>query len=201
MTQPAPPNAPPSEALLEDEQDDDPEVLERVSGPLPHMAFAFAGGCVAVAALIVVTAIGAVASLPTLREAQNRALERKAIASLRAIAVAQRRFREEDRDRNGKHDYGTLSQLAMAGLLDPDLASGLKDGYLFEAGVGLLSPEEEWMAVANPVASYMGDRCFVLNHEGSIHYQQWGQRLSLELERCTIPGGTQRLLRSEEADR
>ena len=56
-------------------------------------------------------------------------------------------------------------------LIDSVLASGTKQGYLFEVHVSPENPEFQWMAVANPaLPTTTGDRFFATNHEGVIFY-------------------------------
>jgi hypothetical protein len=95
--------------------------------------------------------------------------ERSAIEALKTIATAESVFREGDKDGNGALDYGTLAQLGEARLIDAELASGTKDGYLFAAGPSASTSEFLWFAVANPeVPTVTGDRYFETNHAAVI---------------------------------
>jgi len=97
--------------------------------------------------------------------------ERSVLRSLKTIVIAESDFREGDKDRNGALDYGTLAQLGEAGLIDAELASGRKDGYLFAAAPSTSTSEFLWFAVANPeVPGVTGDRYFMTNHAAVIFY-------------------------------
>ena len=192
VTEASPP--PPLDDLLDEPLELDPDTAERVVGALPNMVFALLGGCLAVAGVALVVAVGSVAALPTLREARSQTMEREAIAALREVAEAQARFRREDLDANKVKDFGALGQLGLADLLDPDLASGVKNGYRFEVGASAVAPTAEWMAVANPIGLMnRGGRSFVINHEGVVHFV-FNQHLTLDLHTCPIPQGAARVL-------
>jgi len=83
--------------------------------------------------LIVVAIIGLIAALaiPGLQRAKRYAQSGSAIQSLRTITTAEtlyeRRFRV----------YGTLTDLAPEGTIDPNLAVGNKSGYIFTLSITL----------------------------------------------------------------
>jgi hypothetical protein len=123
--------------------------------------------------------IGLVAMIPLLlvplalghlTEHRKNRNETQAIGALKAIGSAQALFREADKDGDGSLDYGTLAELGSSGttgLIDAVLASGTKDGYLFEATYGATTSEFIWYATARPVLpGVSGDRYFATNHEG-----------------------------------
>lgn len=103
---------------------------------------------------------------------------------------AQERFRTEDLDRNGVNDYGDLGSLFRAGLIDSELAHGMKYGYAFEVRPSRASPEYRWMGVANPSHPSVDDRSFLVNHIGTIYYRHGLSNLN---EDCEIPPDARRL--------
>lgn len=138
-----------------------------------------------VLALVVIALLIAV---PNLIEARKHGNEAGAIGDLKAIGTAQARFRAEDLEGDGKLDYGTLEELAAAGLLDEALASGTKRGYTFSVHVPAATPEYLWMAVANPVeVGETGERHFATNHEGVTFYTTSGP-LAVTSD-AAMPGG------------
>lgn len=106
-------------------------------------------------------------------EARKKGNEAVAIAVLRTINSAQTLFREADKDNDGLLDYGTLAELAEAGLIDEQVGAGLKSGYRFECRPGDKAPEFQWMATATAVElGVSGSRNFVTNHAGVIYYSR-----------------------------
>lgn len=190
LQQQRPGEAPPPQPVLEVPAPIDPELGLRVAGSVPAAGFSFLVGCVAVAGVLVVAGIGTIAL--TTRASENRGEERaaRAIESMRTLRQAQIKFREQDLDQDGVKDFGTLAELGMAGLIDADLASGIKDGYRFEVGPSQVSPDRDYMAVANPFAMGRNERSYVANQKGTL-YVFFNQHLELDLEGCAIPpGGT-----------
>jgi hypothetical protein len=113
--------------------------------------------------------------------------ERSALQALKTIAIAESIFREGDKDGNGALDYGTLEQLGRAELIDAELATGTKDGYLFAAGPSTSTSEFLWFAVANPeVPGATGDRYFETNHSGVLFYTTTGS-IALNTTDCDSP--------------
>jgi hypothetical protein len=139
-------------------------------------------GCVVLLGLILVIAI------PNLIEARKHRGETAPIGALKTIGTSQSLFREGDKDGDDTLDYGTLSELHAAGLIDDVLGSGTKMGYTFRVWHAPKTPEFLWMATANPIEpGKTGDRYFVVNQEGVIHYTTaapFGYRAD-----CTIPEG------------
>jgi len=114
-----------------------------------------------------VTAVLGALFLPRLLGGEQAAHERRATAALRALAIAQGRYRDEDRDANGARDYApSLEALARAGLLDPELATGTTSGYAFVVERG---DATAWSATATPLrAGESGERSFYLDSTGTI---------------------------------
>ena len=174
----------------------DLDVAERVESAPANLVFASLSGCLLVALVLVLALVGAVLALPTLREGNQRATEREAIRALRELEAAQTKFREDDLDGDGIRNFGSLGQLARAGLIGPDLASGVLRGFRLEVQPSQTEPEEAWIAVANRAETHTG-RSFVLNHKGAIHYT-YGELISPDLYRCTLPEGAHRMDKGEE---
>jgi hypothetical protein len=116
--------------------------------------------------------------------------EMRAIGALKTIATAESIFREGDRDGNGALDYASLAQLGRAQLIDAVLASGTKDGYLFEATASTSTSEFLWFATARPIKpGWSGERYFVTNHSAVIFYTT-AAPIVFNSTDCTIPGYT-----------
>ncbi len=144
----------------------------------------------------VVMIIGAVAaiSIPNLLAARKNGNETSAIGGLRVLGAAQALFRESDKDADGILDYGTLKELSSPngggpGLIDSLLASGTKNGYLFEASYGVATSEFLWFATANPaIPGTTGDRYFATNHEGVTYYSATAP-IPMNTGDCSFPQG------------
>ena len=108
--------------------------------------------------------------LPAYLEARQRAAESAAIGALQAISDAQSQFREGDAEGDGVLDYGTLCELARAGLLEEGLAGGVLEGYELVVQPGP-SPEFTWWAMARPLEpGQEGQRSFFINYTGVIYF-------------------------------
>src|SRR5581483_1965444 len=113
---PAPPRCEPS--VREDKR-------EMLTVSVPFLGGAVIGILVAIA-------------LPGFLEARKHGNEASAIGALKTIAIAEAIFRESDLEQDGNLDYGMLSELAAATsrgkpLIDAELGSGTKQGYLLQA--------------------------------------------------------------------
>ncbi|MBL4846955.1 MAG: hypothetical protein JKY65_15655 [Planctomycetes bacterium] len=138
----------------------------------------------------------AVLSLPTLREGNNRSIEREAIKALRTIEKAQRTFRKNDSEGDGIEDFGTLAELGRAGLIGPDLASGVLRGFRIEVLPAQADATTLWTGVANRTEMHSG-RSFVINQRGVIHYA-WGETISIDAHHGVLPPGVNRMERRAE---
>jgi hypothetical protein len=97
--------------------------------------------------------------------------ERRAIAALKTIATVESIFREGDKDGNGALDYASLAQLGQTQLIDAVLASGTKDGYVFQVSASVSTSEFLWFAVVSPLKpGVTGDRYFEMNHSAVIFF-------------------------------
>ena len=121
--------------------------------------------------VIAIIAIIAAIAIPNLIEARKGSNEAAAIGALRTLTTAQALFREGDKDGNGKFDYASsLGQLSAAGLIDPALASGTKQGYHFVIVPSANSSSGDFFtftaAPRSPGKS--GDRSFFVDETGVI---------------------------------
>jgi type IV pilus assembly protein PilA len=104
-------------------------------------------------------------------QARRASNESQAIAALKALATSESTFRESDKSQDGNLDYGMLSELEKAKLIDPVLGSGTKQGYFFAAHPSTTTSEFLWFATASPeVPHATGDRYFFTNQAGVIFY-------------------------------
>lgn len=110
---------------------------------------------------------------PEDREALERLKQKgnvaNAIGAMRTLSTAQSIFRESDRDQDGMFDYGNLMDLGKTNLIDNKLASGTKQGYVFECEPSTKNPEYIWWATAHPKDPKSGGPCFFTNHSGVIY--------------------------------
>ena len=121
--------------------------------------------------VIAIIAIIAAIAIPNLIEARKHGNEAAAIGALKTIGTSQSLFREGDKDGNNTLDYGNLTALATASLIDDVLGAGTKQGYTFVVTPGSTTPEFLWAGDANPaVATTTGDRYFTTNHAGVTYY-------------------------------
>ncbi len=103
--------------------------------------------------------------------AQRTANETSAVATLMTLNGAQAVYRESDKDGNGVLDYGNLENLSACQLIDAELASGTRRGYVYQVRVSPDKPMLRWMAVASPsIPQGTGYRYFATNHEGALYY-------------------------------
>lgn len=100
-----------------------------------------------------------------------------AIGSIRTLAAAQHSFRLEemlDADGDGTSDFGTLVQLASydPSLIDQDLATGIKNGYVFELKASPSNGGEPTFSVtAVPEKwEYDDERSFYVDQSGVIRF-------------------------------
>lgn len=101
----------------------------------PHVyggkQLATAGLVTSILSIVIIVPIGIIAAIaiPNLLASRRAANEGSAMSSMRKIANAEATFQ-------ATHEtYGTLEQLAEAGLIDAELASGQRHGYKFKVTV------------------------------------------------------------------
>lgn len=136
---------------------------------------------------IAIGAVIAVVAVPNFVAARKHDCELGAVRGLRTIATCEAIFREGDKDGDKVPDYGTLSELNDTRIVDRELGSGSRQGYVFQAAASHVTPELLWFGVANPApARVTGDRSFATNHAGVIWYTTAGP-LSLDTSSCSLP--------------
>ena len=121
--------------------------------------------------VVAIIAIIAAIAIPNLLAAKRASNEIGAVAALKSISTSQRLFRESDAEGDGEFDYGTLAELATAGVIDDILGTGTRSGYQFESDAGFNNRFFVFWAVGNPRQfGRTGDRSFATNHQGVIFY-------------------------------
>jgi hypothetical protein len=125
-----------------------------------------------------------------LKQARRHGNEAAAIGAMRTCGSAQSLYREGDKDGNGELDYApNLAALGKTQLIDSVLASGTKQGYLFELCRGSKAPQFTWMMIASPIKpGVSGDRYFATNHTGVTFYRT-DKPFELDRESCKVTGG------------
>ncbi len=140
--------------------------------------------CACAAAIILFMA--AIAG-PKLISARIPSNEAAAIGSLKKLSAAQALFRERG------ERYGGLADLEAKSLVYSVLASGEKQGYRFECSPATDDPDSGWWASAVPLSpGNTGDRCFAINHEGTIYTSTEGP-IAVDPATAGVPAGTNRL--------
>jgi hypothetical protein len=118
----------------------------------------------------VLALLGAVVA-PRWIRARARSNESEAIASLKKIVTAEQIFHECDKEQDGNLDYGMLSELSNAGLVDAVLGSGTRSGYVFQACYSPSCSEFLWFGTADPEEPRVsGRRYFATGNCGVIFF-------------------------------
>jgi prepilin-type N-terminal cleavage/methylation domain-containing protein len=119
--------------------------------------------------VIAIIAIIAAIAIPNLLDARKGANEAAAKSSLRTLFTVQNLFREGDKEGDGTLDYATdLPELLSVGLIDDVLASGTKQGYVFNIPSAALYT---WCATADPqVPTKSGDNYYFIDETGVIRF-------------------------------
>lgn len=125
--------------------------------------------------LVVIAIIGVLEALllPAVQPPRIRESQATALAGLRAIENAQRLFRSSDADGDGIDDYGSLSELGAAGLIDPDLASGMAEVYAF-AVIPWPPPSPRFDVRAVPISARAARLRFYANEVGLETWSEAG---------------------------
>ena len=136
--------------------------------------------------LLLLLPVGALAA-PKLMEARRHGNEAAAIGALKTIGRAEALFREGDCEHDGNLDYGMLSELYRAELVDPELGSGTRRGYFFQVNYSFNTSEFLWFGLANPTRpGYTGERYFATNQAGEIFYTSRAN-LVPDTDTCVLP--------------
>jgi type II secretory pathway pseudopilin PulG len=132
---------------------------------------AIAGVVMNILALVMIVPLGIVAAIaiPNLLAAARAANEASAISTMRVIMAAESTYQATA----GGGTFGTLNQLAAAGLVDGKLSSGTKNGYAFT----VTSNANGYEARATPLTHSSGNRSFFIttDDDGDIHVGLNGQ--------------------------
>ncbi len=130
---------------------------------------------IVVAVIIVIVAI----AIPKVRSAQMSANTASAVASMRAIHTAEETYATNypnvgysstllNLGPNGSDCESATSTNAC--LIDGDLASGIKNGYVFELSTDTVVPVTAYSLTGSPVSSGFSGSCsFASDQSGSIH--------------------------------
>lgn len=110
-------------------------------------------------------------AVPTYLETRKTANEFLAISQLKALAIAQEKFRVDDWDVDGTFDYAdSIQELVEVDLIDSEFAQGARGGYRFSLSGGTYV----WQASATPLSSRTGGRNFIICIDGVVHYANEG---------------------------
>lgn len=132
---------------------------------------AIAGIILSIIQLIALPFVAAIA-VPNLLAARKSANEASAISTLRALTLAEANYTTS----LGAGNYGDMDKLASAGLVDPQLKKGFKNGYIFIVTVTTTTANvpPSYTITAKPLVSEgmsaSGTRSFFLTNDGIIHY-------------------------------
>jgi hypothetical protein len=138
-------------------------------------------------ALFLVFLWGGVIGVKPWLEGRRHRNEAAAISSLKSLGTAEAIFREGDKENDGNLDYGMLSELDRAGLVDPEVGAGRRQGYTFQATYSFNTSEFLWFGSANPTRpGFTGDRYFTTNHTGVIFYAT-GANILPDTDTCLLP--------------
>jgi type IV pilus assembly protein PilA len=126
--------------------------------------------------LLVVAIIGIIAAIavPNLLASKRAANESSAIASIRTITSAEATYQAT----TGAGNYGSLSQLNTAGLVDSSLSGSSipapKSGYAFTAVADATTPKNQYLTTASTSVpsgvTASGSRNFASDATGRITY-------------------------------
>jgi len=144
--------------------------------------------------LIVVVIIGIIAAIaiPNLLAARRSANEGSAVSSLRTVHGGEMTYQAT----TGAGQYGTLTQLRDAGVLDVQLGSGSKSGYTFAitpiASTGTAPAFFNATAVPQTVSGIAatGTRSFYIGEQGVLYYLAGGTAPAADNTARTMTTGT-----------
>jgi type IV pilus assembly protein PilA len=124
--------------------------------------FAIAGVAISSVALFFLVPIVAAIAIPNLLASRRAANEASAIRSLRVIGGAEQTYQSTV---GAGRDFGNLTQLQTAELLEGSLVAGERSGYRFQVTCAGL----HFAATATPVNTATGTRSFFISEDGVIH--------------------------------
>ena len=129
---------------------------------------ATAGLVTSILSLVIIVPVGVIAAIaiPNLLAARRAANEGSTIAVLRKVHAAEATYQAA----TGAGEFGTLEQLAEAGLIDPEVASGVRNGYRFRVQLTTsLDDELGFEALGTPIDyPSSGRRSFIVDESGVI---------------------------------
>jgi type II secretory pathway pseudopilin PulG len=132
---------------------------------------AIAGIILSVIQMVTIPFVAAIA-IPNLLAARKSANEASAIATMRTLASAEATYATT----KGLGNYGDIDKLVEAGLIDPQLKKGFKNGYVFivTATSQTNAIPSNYTITAKPLVSEgmsaSGTRSFFSTLDGNIHY-------------------------------
>lgn len=130
-------------------------------------------------------------ALPAAINKQKSLSETNAVVTLKILGDAQKEIKTNDKDKNGKYDFTDLKTLGVTGSINPSLARGRRNGYLFETAAGTDDPEKTWWAKASPIEKTSPFRYFFLNHEGVCYASKTD--FKVDLKTGAVPKGIEKL--------
>lgn len=130
-------------------------------------------------------------ALPAAINKQKSLSETNAVVTLKILGDAQKEIQTNDKDRNGKYDFADLKTLGVTGSINPSLATGRRNGYLFETAAGTANPEKTWWAKASPIETSSPFRYFFINHEGVCYASK--TNFQVDLKTAAVPKGLEKL--------
>ncbi len=138
-----------------------------------HSGFTMVELVLAMGIIVLIAAI----AMPRLMGARKKATEVSAMASIKAIQTAESLYQSTY---PAKGYSATLTNLGSNGstcenpspsnacLIDEVLASGLKDGYIFDLLGDGKTPDQSYTLTATPVSSASGECTFTADQSGNI---------------------------------
>jgi len=108
--------------------------------------------------------------------------------TLNNIQFAQQQYLFNQQDEQRYADSLKALVEEGGGMLEPELAGGEKDGFVYAVHVSESAPGERWMATAQPAGwPESGGRCYMVNFEGLVHYSDAGPFEANDA--CEAPAG------------
>jgi competence protein ComGC len=147
---------------------------------------AISGIIVSALSLVLAIPIAAAIAIPNLLKSKQLSHEISAVSDVRKIAQAQELYSMTEG--NGK--YADLRTLGALGLIDEDLASGIKGGYHFTSEPFVSESHPMFDTTAVPVSPVSGNRSFGSNETNVIYEAKGSVILKGSPTNRTPPGGT-----------